>query len=97
MTTTRGNTLVFKDQARDYYLLPRETLAQGRVPAERTAEVERLVAETTAAERDDTQGYFIPAFLVYCAAAGIGSAIIIGSTGDAPIGHIIQEYADRMR
>ncbi len=80
MTTTQGNTMVFKDQAGDYYILAQATLEQARVPEERKAEVERLVAETTAAEQDDTQGYFIPAFLVYCAGAAIGSAILIGSS-----------------
>jgi hypothetical protein len=80
MTTTQ-DTVIFKDQAGDYYLIPQGTLERGRVPAGHRADVERLVAESTVAGQDDTQGYFIPAFLIYCAGAAIGSAILIGSSG----------------
>jgi hypothetical protein len=57
MTSRQDITLVFKDQAGEYYLLPQETLAQGRVSAEHTAEVERLVTEG-----DDVTGHVIGVF-----------------------------------
>lgn len=56
MTNEQTSTLVFKDQAGEYYLLPQATLEQGRVPEERKAEVERLVAE---AEGDDVSGHLL--------------------------------------
>jgi hypothetical protein len=54
MTTTETSALVFKDQAGEYYLVPQETLAQGRVPEERKAQIEHLIAE-----QQDAQGYAI--------------------------------------
>ncbi|MGH2588147.1 MAG: hypothetical protein ACRDJE_24780 [Dehalococcoidia bacterium] len=70
MADAESSTLVFKDQAGEYYLLPQETLERGRVPAERKAEVEHLVAES-----HDVSGYNFGAvaslslaagFVVYC-------------------------------
>jgi hypothetical protein len=57
MTNAQTATLVFKDQAGEFYVLPMETLERGRVPAEHRAEVERLLAES-----DDVQGHAIPLF-----------------------------------
>lgn len=54
MTSERTNVFVFTDEAGEYYLLPQATLEQCRVPAERKAEVERLIAAS-----DDTAGYAI--------------------------------------
>jgi hypothetical protein len=54
MPDTQTATLVLKDQAGEYYLLPLETLAQCRISAEDTGEVERVLAE---AEADDVAGY----------------------------------------
>jgi len=53
MTTEQDTTLVFKDAAGEYYLLPLATLRRGQVPAERKAELERLIAE----HQDDAQGH----------------------------------------
>ena len=79
MTTTQDTTLVFKDQAGDYYLLPQATIEGAKVPAERTAEVERLVGAATGGEGDDTRGHFIPLlFLAGCAAFGGGFAVGYG-------------------
>jgi hypothetical protein len=64
MTTTQDNTLVLKDAAGDYFLLPQETLLRSRVPAERRAEIERLFDENQAAEQDDTQGHILPALII---------------------------------
>lgn len=67
--------MVFKDQAGGYYLVPRETLEQGRVPAERTAELERLIAE----QPDDVHGHAAQfGVLVVCALLGTLVGEIIG-------------------
>ena len=57
MTNAQTGTLVFKDSAGDYFLLPQETLEQGRVPTEHTAKLERLIEERGAGG-DDVQGYY---------------------------------------
>jgi hypothetical protein len=78
-TITQDGTLIFKDRAGGYYLLPQAALERGRVPAERAAEVERLIAESKAVEGEDTQGHFLPLlFLAGCAAFGTGAAIGVG-------------------
>ena len=91
MTTTQDNILVLKDQAVDYFLLPQELLERGRVPAEYTAAVERLVAES-----EDTHGHAVPLAIGFC--AGFAGGFIVGSAtkDDALIGHIIADYARRM-
>lgn len=60
MTNAQTGTLVLQDGAGDYFLVPQETLEQGRVPGEHKAEVERLVAEAAqgGADGEDVQGYF---------------------------------------
>ncbi|MGH2587104.1 MAG: hypothetical protein ACRDJE_19500 [Dehalococcoidia bacterium] len=60
MTTEEKNVFVFKDQAGEYYLLPQETLKQGRVPEEHKAELEQIMAEAAAQDGadQDTQGFF---------------------------------------
>jgi hypothetical protein len=71
-TTTNGQhvALVLKDGAGNYFLVPKETLEQGRVPAEHTAEVEQLIA--AGGPDEDTQGFFFP--LVYGIAMTVGFA-----------------------
>jgi hypothetical protein len=94
MTATQDSTLVFKDQAGDYYLVPQGMLEQGRVPAERRAEVERLVAEGNTAEADDTQGHILPILLIG-AIGGVVAASAIGygpGSGDVPLYHILEPY-----
>lgn len=51
MTNGQHAVLLVKDDAGDYFLLPREVLERGRVPEERTAEIEQLLDET------DVSGY----------------------------------------
>jgi hypothetical protein len=46
MTNDQTIGLVLRDGAGDYYLVPRETLERGRVPAEQRAEVEEWLAES---------------------------------------------------
>jgi hypothetical protein len=45
MTNAEAGVLVLKNQAGEYFLLPWETLEQGRVPAEHRAEVEQVLGE----------------------------------------------------
>jgi len=67
MTTEQTNTLVLKDSAGSYYLVPQELLEQVRIPAEHTAELEGQIAAATqdSAGEADTQGYFGPLALVF--------------------------------
>ena len=51
MSNEHHDVLVLRDQDGSYYLLPRETLERLRVPAERTADLKRVLA------RDDVAGY----------------------------------------
>jgi hypothetical protein len=58
MTKAQTGTLVLKDATGSYFLVAQETLEQGRVPVERTAELEQMIA--AAAQGDaggDVQGY----------------------------------------
>jgi hypothetical protein len=59
MTTTQATTLVLKDQAGEYYLLPEDALEQCRVLGERKAEIERLVDES------DVSGHVLWAYFLY--------------------------------
>lgn len=54
MVDEQAATLVFRDQAGEYYLLSQATLEQGRVPAEQKAEIERIVGEVAS---DDVAGH----------------------------------------
>lgn len=62
MSNAQANTLVLKDEAGTYYLLSQETLEQGRVPAEHTAELERHMTATAQGGTGgaDTEGYVAP-------------------------------------
>ena len=55
MTNAPTSMLVLKNEAGDYFLIPQETVERSRVPAEHTAEVERLLAEADG----DVSGYFV--------------------------------------
>ena len=69
MTTEQDTTLVFKDAAGEYYLLPLATLRRGQVPAEQKAELERLIAE----HQDDAQGHAMSMAGIYQAWADQGT------------------------
>ena len=43
MTGEQSGTLVLKDSAGTYYLVPQEMLERGRVPRERNAELEQFI------------------------------------------------------
>ena len=84
MTTTTSSTLVLKNQAGDYFLLPQEVLERGRVPDERKAEVEQQVAGAEVfalIDREDVQGYLAPlaGWVIGCAISGAWNAFAIGS------------------
>jgi hypothetical protein len=55
MTTPQVGTLVFKDQAGHYFLVPQDVVEQGRVSQQHQGVMERLLDE----RRDDVQGYII--------------------------------------
>lgn len=55
MTETASGTLVLKDSAGNYFLVPREVVEQGRVPTEQHAELERQLTEAAG----DVQGHMI--------------------------------------
>jgi len=69
MTTEKDVTLVFKDAAGEYYLLPQATLKRGQVPAEQKAELERLISERL----DDVQGHAASMGQIYQAWADHGN------------------------
>jgi hypothetical protein len=57
MTDEQTMTLVLKNQAGDYFLMPQKTLELRHVPAEHTAEVERAIAAArSGAGGDDVAG-----------------------------------------
>src|SRR5688500_6210765 len=69
MTIEQTNTLVLKDHAGSYYLVSQEMLEGSRVPGERNAELEQLIA-AAAQDGDDVQGhhpvaYGVGAFAVF--------------------------------
>jgi hypothetical protein len=91
MTTTRDTTLVFKDQAGDYFLLPQEALERGRVPAEHKAEVERQLADANA---DDVSGHLV--FLMGMVAGALitgaaASGMVAYQMNNRSIYHAIQD------
>lgn len=58
MTDAKAGTLLLKNNAGDYFLLPQEMLEQCRVPEERRAEVEQAIATAEAdADGDDVEGH----------------------------------------
>jgi hypothetical protein len=73
MTDTQTNALALKDAAGNYFLVAQETLEQGRVPAERKAEVERLIAAAQGgAGGDDAEGYILPLIFAGFVAYSVG-------------------------
>lgn len=79
MTHAQTGTLVLKDAAGSYFPVSLETLEQGRVPAERKAEVEQAItAARDSAGRDDVEGYvinFVAAFCIGLTAGVLGAQL----------------------
>lgn len=71
MTNTETGTLVLRDQAGSYYLVPLETLEQGRVPADQKAQIEQRIAE-----QRDVQGHMLHALLTPLAIIVTGAVLI---------------------
>lgn len=69
MTTNQIATLIFKDQAGEYYVLPQALLERGRVPEERREELEQALSGA-----DDVTGHH-PAIV----GAAIGMIVVGGS------------------
>ena len=49
MANIERDTLVVRDSQGNYFLVPHETLEQGRVPEEQRSEIERLIDEADTA------------------------------------------------
>jgi hypothetical protein len=88
MTATQTDqrvTLIFQDQAGDYFLLPREVMEQFRAPAEQGAAAERslaLSASNNDAGADDTEAFALPLIFfagmaVGAAATAVGTAVVV--------------------
>jgi hypothetical protein len=77
MESTEQATLIFKDQAGEYYVLPQALLERGRIPAEAKAELEAQVPALweIGTAGDDTQGHAAP---VVAGALVVGGAAVFG-------------------
>jgi hypothetical protein len=80
MTNEQTGTLVLKDNAGNYFLVPQATLEQGRVPAEHTAELERLLADS-----DDVSGHH-PAIFLGVGLILVGVGLVIEGQSDTDSG-----------
>lgn len=86
---------MIKDGEGNYFLVPCDTLERGRVPAEQTTEIERLIAESANAQpgvQDDVQGHvLLPAMGLVAlgligfdlGASGFGGGVIEGAVRQA--------------
>jgi len=97
MTNAETGTLVLKNQAGDYFLVPQETLERGRVPAEHTAEVEEAIAGGQGGTGgDDVEGYA----LVFIVGFVIGFTLTKAALEDSSeitTGQMIQGAVDQAR
>jgi hypothetical protein len=58
MANAQSSMLVVQDQAGSYFVIPQETLERARVPEERAAEVEQILAAARdGVEGDDVHGH----------------------------------------
>jgi len=73
MTTEQVTALVLKDGAGSYFLVPQETLEQGRVRQERNAELERLIAE-----QGDVQGHAGMLVIIGLGVLAVSAELAIG-------------------
>lgn len=92
MTAERAITLVFKNGAGQYYLLPQETLEQGRVPAEHTAELERFLSEVGS----DVSGYMVSTTYNLLRAINTGAKAVGDLTGNAADGVFLQSMMEKI-
>jgi hypothetical protein len=89
MMNIESDTLIVGDAAGDYFLVPRAVLEQGRVPEERRAEIERLLADA------DTAGYFIGVFgAMYRALASTAQPPASGSGKVTFSDILVTQYSD---
>jgi hypothetical protein len=77
-----GVAYVFTDREQNYYLIPAEDFARGRVPAERTAEIEAALHD------QDVSGYYlaIAAAGAVVGFAAAGAVLAVGAAGGAVVG-----------
>jgi hypothetical protein len=93
MTNEQTVTLVLKDGAGTYFLVPQAVLEHGRVPAEHVAELEQLIA-AGGPDGDDVQGHLYGLVV----AVGVGYFVtkaIIEGTRDEP-GKTVGEFHAEM-
>ena len=86
MADTQTGTLVLRDDEGNYFLVPHETVEQGRVPAEHKAEVERLIRE-----QEDVHGHMLHALFTPLAVIVVGTVLVVreinqqNTVGQAPL------------
>jgi hypothetical protein len=77
-----GVAYVFTDREQNYYLIPAADFALGRVPAERTAEIEEALRD------QEVSGYYL-AIAAVGAVVGLaytGAVLAVGVTAGAAVG-----------
>jgi len=72
-------SLVFTDHEQNYYVIPVEVFERGRVPADRKAEVERLMSE----HRDDVSGHLVGVVVAMGIVVSGAVAGVVGAGGFA--------------
>jgi len=103
MTNAQASTLVLKDEAGSYYLVSQETLEQGRVPAERAAELEGLLAAATqgSAGEADAHGYALPLAFAFAGVlmGGMAGGIAIHRevSGNSRLAPMLEDVLRRMQ
>jgi len=93
MMNAETSTLVLKDEADEYYLVPQATLERGRVPAEHRAELEQLLADSGDVSGHSAIGIGIGVGLIV---VGVGLVIYGQSIDDSgpTTGQLIQQMVD---
>jgi hypothetical protein len=87
MTTEQATTLIFRNEAGDYLLVPRETLERGRVPDDHKTGIERLLAEADG----DVSGYMVATTYTLLRAISTGAKAIGDFTADAALVQWIEQ------
>ncbi|MGH2585459.1 MAG: hypothetical protein ACRDJE_11145 [Dehalococcoidia bacterium] len=94
MTNEQTVTVVLKDAAGSYFLVPQAVLEQGRVPAEHVAELEQAIA-AGGSDGDDVQGHLL-AFFIGVGIGYFGTKAIIEGTRDEPGKTVGESHAEML-
>jgi hypothetical protein len=86
MQADQSVTLILKDQAGDYFLVPYELIERHRAPAEQKAEVERTLAAAApiGEDGDDAQGFVLLPMGIVLIAAAVYTADAIRRVQETP-------------